>query len=461
LFDIPTVDVDMAAHVVMERAAFPASAPSVAVVPTRAVAADKTPASRKSLAAGLMLAVRFIQARFISVWGLLVAAALCPPQAFADFAVFSAFANFVAIAALMRLEAIFFQSSDRERLGRAFRLALAAGMAFLGLVACVVIAGVWLGWIAPSVALLFLISLTGRSILRLLWSEATAEGDFRVIGNSNVVQAVVQPVLMLLLIWSLGANSRALFLADALGHAVAASYLIWLRRKALIVLVQPRLWSLGELLASAIRWRDAPRYLLPSALLSYGFSIAPLMALPYGGNPLLAAHVALAMRLLDVPTQMYATVSGPLVLNHLRALPEAERQAWVRLVTLGLMAGAAALFGGIALAALGVDALLDEGQWRGVGEIVAIMTLFYCGIALVSPLHDIATLSRHPLRHVATNAVALLAAMLTMLWFGALSMPLLYVLGLVSLARMLAQIRFTWTRLGPEASPLLKPEMSG
>ena len=91
---------------------------------------------------------------------------------------------------------------------------------------------------------------------------------------------------------------------------MAAGYLLWRRREALIgigaaaVLVAAR-----NCVESANRWRAAPRILLPSALLSFGFMVAPLLALPYATNPLLAAHVALAMRLLDVPTQMFGAIS--------------------------------------------------------------------------------------------------------------------------------------------------------
>jgi hypothetical protein len=444
------MDVDMAAHLILERTAFPVGvAPSAPVAPAEEIAPEGSAASRAGLASGLMLALRFVQARFLSVWGLLAAAALCPAQVFADFALFSALANFISIATLLRFEAVFFQSSDQDRLARAFRLALAAGGAFLAVAALAIVVAGAAGWVVATYGALFLVSLAGRAVIRLVSSEATAEGDFAAIGNSNVVQALVQPGMMVLLIWPLGATSVALFAADAIGHVVSACYLVWRRRAALAGLVRREAWSRLELSESASRWRTAPRFLLPSALLSFGFMVAPLLALPYASNPLLAAHVALAMRLLEVPTQMFSAVSVPLVLSSLRARAAESRQSWVRFVTLGLMAAAAALFATIALVALGADAvLLDGTQWEGVGEAVAIMALFYGGIALVTPLHEIASLSRYPRRQVLTNAVALLAAGLVMAWFGTLSLALLGAIGLVSLARMLAHVQFAWTRFG-------------
>ncbi len=446
--DIPTVDVGMAAHLILDRTAFATGGVVRPAVPAEEIPSERSAGAQAGLASGLMLALRFVQARFLSVWGLLVAAVLCPAQAFADFALFAALANFVSIAVLMRFEAVFFQSSDAVRLGRAFRLALAAGAGFL----CVTALSIWgassAGWIVPAYGALFLVSLAGRAVIRLVSSEATAESDFRAIGNSNIVQALVQPGMMILLIWPLGATSLALFAADAIGHAVSALYLLRRRRAALARLVGTRSWSLAELRESAARWRTAPRLLLPSALLSFGFMIIPLLALPYAASPLLAAHVALAMRLLEVPTQMFAAVSVPLVLSSLRARPVQERQAWVRVITLGLLAAAGLLFSGIAIVAMGADALLDGTQWAGVGETVAIMALFYGGIALVTPLHEIASLSRHPRRQVATNALALIAAGVVMALFGTLSLALLCAIGIVSLMRMVAHIQFAWTRFG-------------
>lgn len=452
--DTPMADVDMAAHVIMERVGLPAGRPGGSLAAGKRFVADRASILRSSLAAGLMLTLRFVQARFISVWGLLVAAMLCPPQAFAEFAVFSAFANFVALATLLRLEAVFFQDSNEARLGLIFRLASAVGAGFLAVTALALTAAAGLHWLAPETALLFLISLAGRAVLRLLWSEATAEGDFRALGNSTVVQAVAQPVAMLLLIAALGTTSLPLLMADALGHAVAALYLVRRRRAALAALARRELWSWRELKLSAARWRHAPRQLLPSALLSYGFTIAPLLALPYGGNPELAAKVALAMRLLDVPSQMFATVSVPLVLNRLRAHAGERRLFWVRVMTLCLLAGAAGLFAAIALGALAADTLLAGTQWRDIGEVVAIMAIFYCGIALVSPLHEIATQAGRPLRQFAINLAAVLAILLAMLWFGALTPTLLYAIGLISLARVLAHVQFTWARGRPVAAGL-------
>ncbi len=446
--DVPTLDVDMAAHVVMERATFPPSRPSLALAAGRRFVAERAPILRSSFGSAILLGLRFVQARLISVWGLIVAAALCPPSVFAAFAVFSAAANFVSTASLLRLEAVFFRSNDAARLGLAFRLAAAVGTAFLGLTVLVLIGLALTGWVAPAVAFFFFVSLAARSVLRLIWAEATAEGDFRAIGNSNVVQAVVQPVIMLVLIGLFGPKALALFMADAGGHVLATLYLLRRRHAALRPLVQPRLWNSGSLIAAAWRWRDAPRALLPSALLAYGFSIAPILALPYASNALLAAHVALAMRLLEMPSQMFGTVSTPLVLNGLRSYVGKRRRFWIRLMTLGLIAAAGALFAAVGLGAHVADSFIEGTKWAGVGAVIAIMSLFYGGITLVGPLQEVATLSRQLAWQVLINAVSLLALIGVMRWYGALTPALLYAVGAVSIARTLAYVVFIWRHLG-------------
>lgn len=444
---IPKADVDLTAHVFIDRLGLPRATPSAAH-PAEPLDRACTPGARAGLAAGLMLALRFVQARVLSIWGLIVAVALCPAQAFADFAIYSTLANFIAIAALLRFEAVFFQNSDSVRLGRAVRLSVAVGLAFLCLSALLIVAAEAAGWILASYGGLFLISLAGRAVMRLVSSEATAEGDFAALGNANILQALVQPVAMLLLIWLLEPSAWALIAADAIGHTVAAAYLVWRRRASLWHFVVRDAWSLPELARSAGRWRLAPGLLLPSALFSFGFTATPLLALPLLGDPLLVAHVALAMRLLDVPTQMFNAVSVPLVMSHLRHAPPARRQGRVRLITLALLASGCALFATIGLAAWTADPLLAGTEWAGAGSVVAIMAIFYTGIALVLPLHEMASLARRPQSQVATNAVALLAAAALISGVGTFSLLLLLCLCGVSLGRLLAHICFAWTRFG-------------
>lgn len=442
--DYPIGELDMAAPLALSGVEAKLATGSAAAEAGSAPAGAK----RSGLRNGLMLGLRYIQARFLSVWGLLLAAALCPPQVFADFAIFAALANFVAIAVSLRFEAVFFQNSDRLRLGRAFRLAVAASAAFLGVTTLVILLAATQGWLLRGFGALFLISLASRAAIRLIMAESTAEGDFATIGNSNLVQALVQPGMMLLLIWPLGPTALALFAADAFGHVVAAGYLAWRRREALIRLMRPGDWSGAELLQSARLWHTSPSYLLPSALLSFGFTIAPLLALPASGNPVLAAHVALAMRLLEMPSQLFAAVVIPLVMSDLRKFEGGERQGRARLLILGMVAIVASLFLGIAIVAESADFVLDGTQWEGVGEVVAILALFFGCSALVAPLQEIGSLSLHPRRQMAVNAVALAAIALVLGSYGTLSLSLLTAVGLVSLARLLAHIRFAWTRLG-------------
>ncbi|RXT54499.1 hypothetical protein B6S44_12710 [Bosea sp. Tri-44] len=449
--ELPAEDADMAAQLALTGVSLAKDLIGLTQAAAGSKAAVASLTKRAGFRDGAMLALRFVQARFLSVWGLLLAAALCPPKVFADFAIFAALANFVSIAALLRFEAVFFQNSGRLHLGRAFRLALAAGAIFLSVMAVIILFAASEGWVLRGFGALFLISLASRAAMRLILGEAAAEGDFATIGNSNIVQALVQPGMMILLIWPLGPTVLALFAADAFGHAVAALYVAWRRRHSLLPLMHSSRWSRAELRASGRQWRSSPTYLLPSALLSFGFSAAPLLALPLASNPVLAAHVALATRLLDMPAQMFGAVTIPLVMSDLRKHQGHDRQKRARLLTLAMAAIVTALFLAIALVAISADEIvLDGTKWSGLGEVMAIMALFYgCG-ALAGPLQEMGAFSSRPHNQMMANAVALAAVAVVIWGFGSLSPALLAAIGLVSLARLLLHLRLTWFGIGAE-----------
>lgn len=436
----------MTAHVTLEHALGTVPRVSPQARPGLLKTAQDVTASRGVLA-GLMLALRYVQARMLSIWGLLIAAYLCPPQAFAAFAIYAALANVLSIATLLRFEAVFFQSSDSTSLGRAFRLSLATGGCFLALAGLGALVSAAAGLVPATQAGLFLLSLAGRAVIRLVIAEATADGDFGTIGNTGICQAVVQPSAMLLLILCFGASSTSLFAADAIGHLIAALYICRRRLPSLTSLSARAAWSWHELRAAAWRWRAAPTFFLPSTLLSFGFSIAPLLALPFAGNAVLAAQVALAMRLLDVPTQMFGAVSGPLLMSHLRA-PQWQNHRRVRLMTGGLLVLATAMFVAIAGVALFADQWLVGTRWQGVGMIMAVLAAFYAGVALVSPLTEIGTIASDPQHAMLANAAAIVAMLAAVAWFGTLSVSLLATFGVISLLRMVVQAGLAWIGAG-------------
>ncbi len=61
----------------------------MALAAGRRFVAARAPLLRSSLGSAILLGLRFVQARLISVWGLIIVAALCPPFVFAAFGVFS------------------------------------------------------------------------------------------------------------------------------------------------------------------------------------------------------------------------------------------------------------------------------------------------------------------------------------------------------------------------------------
>ena len=168
------------------------------------------------------------------------------------------------------------------------------------------------------------------------------------------------------------------------------------------------------------------------------------------------------MRLLDVPAQMFGTVSVPIAMNRLRALAGRRRRFWARIMTLGLTAGAAVLFSVIAVVALAADDWLGGTQWQDLGEVVALLTVFYIGLAVLAPLQEVATLSRRPFWQVAINGAALVAIVAAMAWFRVLSPELLLTLGAISILRTLAHTVFIWLHLDdPVEQPLKGLAASG
>ncbi len=103
----------------------------------------------------------------------------------------------------------------------------------------------------------------------------------------------------------------------------------------------------------------------------------------------------------------------------------------------------------IAFVAVGTDELLLSGtKWGGIGEVMAIMALFYgCG-ALVGPLQEMGAFSSRPQSQMTANAIALAAAAIVIWGFGSLSPAVLAVIGLISLGRLLLHLRLTWTAIG-------------
>ena len=172
--DLPTApaeDAEMAAQLALTRVSLAKDliGPASTAATPRAALSSLT--QKTGFRDGAMLALRFVQARLLSVWGLLLAAALCPPKVFADFAIFAALANFISIAVLLRFEAVFFQNNDRLRLGRAFRLAVATGVVFLAVAAITTLFTAAQGWILRGFGALFLISLASRAAIGCCWRK--------------------------------------------------------------------------------------------------------------------------------------------------------------------------------------------------------------------------------------------------------------------------------------------------
>lgn len=352
------------------------------------------------------LGARMIGARAMSIFTLIVAAWLVDIEVFAEFGVYQTLAALAGVVLFLRYEAAIVASTTDEEAQEALRLCVAVGFVLLLIFVGVPLLAGGAGLMRMGLALLLPLSILTRGILRLASATVTRDGDFTTMGRTSLIQAVVQPTVLILLVLSPLENVLSFALADVIGHASAAAYLTWRQGRHLNAL--RRGWSGSGLAAAARHWRGLPIYNLPGTFFSVGFVMSPLLILPVAAHADFAGHVALAYRIFDVPTQIISAVSTPLFLNRLR--PSSERAspifgrrmmlAFVAAIGLGYL-----LMGGVLVLA---DPWLVGTELAGLAEAVPFVALFQLFVALGAPLSDSCTLYPQQRRLVTIQGLALL-----------------------------------------------------
>jgi hypothetical protein len=193
--------------------------------------------------------------------------------------------------------------------------------------------------------------------------------------------------------------------ADVVGHAGGAAYLLWRRRRHLPGLGHG--WSGTVLRSAARRWKSLPVYNLPSSFLALAFVTSPLLVMPIAGSAEAAGHVALAYRIFDVPTQLVTATATPIFLYWLRPSEGRESAVFGRRV----MAALAALVG-LGYTALAGLFLLAHPYLAGtrladLSDAVPAIAAFQLFVALAAPLNDSCALYPQQRRLVAVQVMAL------------------------------------------------------
>lgn len=360
--------------------------------------------------AAARLAWRLLTARAMSSLGALFAAALYGPRAFALMGLYLGAAKLLSLVLFLRYEnAALAHGCDRDMLV-AVRLCsvLAAGILVALLPALAV--GVWHGVIPMIFAPLLVVSIGARGLLRLGAILANRRGDFVTLGRATTVQAIVQPLVLVVLAPSHLHGASVMALADIAGYGIAAVVAITpYRRILLAALLEP----IGrvELLAIARRWACLPLHNLPGALFSAGFTALPLIALPFLVDHDTAGHAALAARLLEIPAHLVGAATTPILLHRLSAGAIADRGAFALRAVVTLTAVVLLIFGGALVMSYAIHPFLSSTHWHGLAAAIPVFAVFYAGVTLAGPLTEAGGLFREQRLLTAINGIALAAAL--------------------------------------------------
>jgi hypothetical protein len=342
----------------------------------------------RSVRDAFMLGLRLVAARAMSVLTLVAAAWLVDIQAFAEFGVYQTLATLAGIALFLRYDAAIVAADDKRESRTAFHLCLCLGAMLWLIFALASFASGAVGWMRWELALLLPVSILARGVLRLSYAQTTSERDFKALGRAILVQALIQPAVLLALVLSGVEDVLCFALADIVGHCSGVAYLLVRQRKLLGDLIAG--WSTGRIMAVAKKWKSLPFYNLPGSFFSIAFVMSPLLITPMAADDLFAGHVALAYRIFDVPTQIITAAATPVFINF---RPSGGRRTPI--FGRSMLAGFVLLIGTVYAAIAGVlllaDPILDQTALAGLAQAVPMIALFHLFVALAAPLNEACT----------------------------------------------------------------------
>jgi hypothetical protein len=385
----------------------------------------------------LLLAGRLIGARLMSFVTLLVAAFFVRIETFAEFGVYQTAATLLWTACFLRYDAAILAAPNQRGAEATLRLSAAVSGA-LWLLSTAAALGIGLAGLVPiGLAVLFPYSVLARILYRLTFLVATREGDFRAIGHASLVQALFQPVSLLVFVLTIDNGAVAFAASDIVGHFAYALYLAWRKRDSWIALRHG--WSRHELVATARRWVEMPLYNLPGSFLSLAFVTSPLLIMPLTASAVVAGHVALAFRIFDVPTQIITAASTPIFLHRLRPDERREIGVFGRKMLLALGIALTVLYGGMAAGFALADPWLRGTPLGGLTGIVSLVAAFQLFVALAAPLNDSCALYSEQRKLALIHGLAVLGSVLCCLVSLAFSPRLaLIALAVISFSRAIA-----------------------
>lgn len=347
--------------------------------------------------------------RTLSVAVTLIVALSVAPSFYGVYGQLQAIGLVFAVVALLRYERVVFVApSLDEALG-----ATRAGMAAIAILAPV-------GAVATYAALPQLHN-GSRPVLLVVWLAAVLAGrGFTVLAHSWLLrarrqgdlskmialQAVVQSAVQL---WLLGAQFDplvALLAGDAVGSAAAI-----LRGHGLDRRVLRRSLSARGTLSVMRNWSALPIVNLPATLMSQALVSLPLLAWGRIASPDSTGHLALAMRIADVPMQLIAATATSLALTA-RLWGGDARGIDTRVKAAAYVGVVAAGFVMLIVASLCVRWLDLGGRVDLTASYLPMAAALAAAVALGAPHADLVALAGKERLAFVIHAVALAAGLL-------------------------------------------------
>lgn len=339
---------------------------------------------REPIRHAMRLAGHFVGGRAFSILTLALAAWALPITAFAEFGVYITIVNLAWIGLFLRFEQAIVSADDVDA-DAAFRLSAFVGSVVWAIAAAASLMA-WLLGVVPGFFAAFLpVALAVRGVTRLAIMSATRAGDFPGLGRMALAHGFIQPPALLAAVVLLENGALCLLVADLVGNTVAAVAILSRQWGAVArALVGP--WAIAELRASARTWSALPALNLPGSMLGLAFTSAPLLVTPLLAEPEFAGQVALAMRIFDVPTQIVAAATTPVLLNRLRPGPARPGGAFGRRLLVGFALAMVAIYGASAAGLLLIDPWFEGTQLAKLADVVPVVALFHAVIAVTGPL---------------------------------------------------------------------------
>lgn len=334
----------------------------------------------------LRLGGRLVAARLMSIMTLVVAAWLVDIETFAEFGVYQTLATLASIALFLRYDAAVLSSRGEKDAEDALRFCVLIGvLLWSGFAIAAVLTGK-MGLMREQLTLLLPLSILVRGILCLSLVLTTRSGDFKGIGRATLIQSAVQPTTLLVLVLSPLEDVLCFAIADIVGHASSAIFLVQRRHRTFAKLWGG--WSNSSFASVAKNWKALPFYNLPSSFFSLAFVMSPLLIMPMVANAVFAGHIALAYRIFDVPTQIITAASTPIFLNKLRPMEEKASPIFGRHIMLGLIVFLGLAYALMAACLILADPLLEGSELAGLADAVPLIAVFQLFVALAAPLND-------------------------------------------------------------------------